>query len=101
MHRLITGTNMLLAEVAHGGGGRVDADLPAGWDQVAGEDLEEGGLADAIGTDDAETGGRPDGQRHVVEHGVTTAIMLKMAGNQARRGCRDGRWHGELRDGHG
>ena len=86
---------VLLVQVADRGGGRIHADVAGARLQETGQDLQERRLADAVGPDDPEAGGGPDGQRHVVEHGAATAFVADVAGHQGgRRRSGQGRHEG-------
>ena len=58
---------MLLTQVPDGGGGRVQPQLAGRRDQQPGQDLQEGRLADPVGAHDAQAGGGPHREGHVVE----------------------------------
>ncbi len=97
-HRLVILAGVLLTEIAHGRGGRVDADLARVGDEQSRQDLEEGRLADTVGAHDAEAGGRPHRERDVVEDGTAAPLVMQVAGDEDRRRCGGESGHGELRD---
>ena len=96
--RLVACVRMFLGEVADGRGGRVHPDLSGRRDQQAGQDLQKGRLTDPVRADHAQAGVGPDGERHVVEHGVAPALVVEVTGDQCGVRCGGGSGHGELRD---
>ena len=98
-HGLVARAGVLLAQVAHGGRRRIEPDGARGGRQEAGQKLEEGGLADTVGADDAQAGRRRDGERDVLEDGPAAAFEVQVSGGERGRRGGGGRRHDELRDG--
>ena len=78
---------MLLAQVAHGRRRRVDAHVALERHEQAPQDLQQRRLADPVGADHAQAGGRADGQRHVVEDRAATVFVVEVAGDECRGWC--------------
>ena len=76
---------VFLAQVTHGGGRRIEADEAGDRGQETGQELEEGGLADTVGADDAQAGRGRHGQRDVMEDGAAASLELQVAGGQGGR----------------
>ena len=84
---LAGGGGVLLAQVAHGRRRRVDAHVALERHEQARQDLQQRRLADPVGADHAQAGGRAGGQRHVVEDGAATAFVVEVAGDECRGWC--------------
>ena len=93
--RLVADRGALLREEAE-----VRAALP--FDQAvirvvfAQDDIEEGGLAGAVGADEAETVGAGDVQRHVREQGARS-VGLRDVGDREHRSGDKGAYEGEVK----
>ena len=81
-HRLPRDRLVLLGEVADGSRRRVEGDRPIVGLQDPGKQLEQRGLAGAVGTDHTEPGPGADRQRDVGQHGAPPTVVAERASHQ-------------------